>query len=69
MNKARKKVEGSRRGIPYSKEKVKRSTIILYQRSRKRELENKQINREIMEKRKSEADIIDDTIIINKVEE
>ena len=68
MNKARKKVEGPRREIPYSKEKVKRKTIILYQRSRKRKLENKQINREITEKRKSKAEIIDDKITINKVE-
>jgi len=41
MNKARKKVEGLSRGIPYSKEKVKRRATILYWRSRKRELENK----------------------------
>ena len=69
MNKVRRKVEGLRREIPYSKEKVKKRATLLYQSSRKRELKNKWINKEIIEKGKLEAGIIDDTITINKAEE
>ena len=30
LNKVRKKIEGPRRGIPYSKEKVWRNTVLQY---------------------------------------
>ena len=64
-----KKIEGLRYGIPYSNKKVKWKAVILYWKSRKKELRNKSINKETMMKRKLEAEIDNKTTIIEEAEE
>ena len=51
MNKVHKKIEGPRRGILYSKEKVKRYAILQYQRAKLKQLQGKYVDKNKMELR------------------
>ena len=63
MNKVCKKIKGQRRGIPYSKEKVKRYVILQYQRVKLRQMQGKHVDKNKIEIRLKYIEI--DTIQIS----
>jgi hypothetical protein len=66
---ALKKVEGMKRTVPYSKEKVKRRANLLYWKMKLRKIKRKVVDKELIEKRRNEADIIDNYEEVTEVEE
>ena len=56
------KVEGIKRNVPYSEEKEKRSTNVLYRKMQLRKLRGIIIDKELIEKRKWEAEINEEEI-------
>ena len=64
-----KKVEGIKRSIPYSKEKIKRRADLLYWKMKLRKEEGKVIDSELMEKRKKEAQVVEEIEDIYKIKE
>ena len=66
---ALKKVEGMKRTVPYSKEKVKRRANLLYWKMKLRKIKRKVVDKELMEKRRNEADVIDNCEEVTEVEE
>lgn len=66
---ATKKVEGMRRNIPYSAEKMKRRANLLYWKMKLRKEEKKVVDEELMEKRKVEACIVEESNEIHQIKE
>ena len=66
---ALKKVEGMKRSVPYSKEKEKRRANLLYLKMKLRKAKGKVVDRELMEKRRQEAQVVDESEEINEIEE
>ena len=66
---ALKKVEGMKRTVPYSNEKMKRRATLLYWKMKLRQIKQKVVDKELMEKRKEEAQVIDNGEEENEIEE
>ena len=70
LNKARKKVEGISRNIPYSKEKELWWSTKLYQKYKVKQLQNKHIDEDILWKCKTVANIYhDENILLQEAKE
>ena len=66
---ATKKVEGMKRAIPFSQEKEKRRSMVLYYKMRIRELKGGAVDSELKEKRKERAQIVDEALTVQEAEE
>ena len=64
LNTVTKKVEGMRRTIPFSNEKEKRRSMVLYCKMKLRQLKGAAVDLNLMESRKQRAEM-DNVIIIN----
>jgi len=58
-----------KRTVPYSNEKMKRRAILLYWKIKLRQIKQKVVDKELMEKQKEEAQVIDNSKEENEIEE
>ena len=62
----RKKIKGPGRNVPFSKIKAKRRATYLYQKATEKQIKGKWVNEIAMERRREDAKIGEQEVIINK---
>ena len=69
LNKVHKKIEEPRRGIPYSKEKVKRYAVLQFWKLKLKQLKGKQVSQNKMELRLQYIEVNTIQVLIEQVQQ